>query len=63
MPIIEVEHLTKEYQLGTITSLKDSFTNALRRLAGKPPIERERFKALDDIGHDSYLTALGQRFF
>ncbi len=49
MPIIEVEHLTKEYQLGTITSLKDSFTNALRRLAGKPPIERERFKALDDV--------------
>lgn len=49
MPIIEVEHLTKEYQLGTITSIKDSFTNALRRLAGKPPIERERFKALDDV--------------
>lgn len=49
MPIIEVEHLTKEYQLGTITSLKDSFTNALRRLAGKPPIERQRFKALDDV--------------
>jgi ABC-type polysaccharide/polyol phosphate transport system ATPase subunit len=49
MPIIEVEHLTKEYQLGTITSIKDSFTNALRRLTGKPPIERERFKALDDV--------------
>ncbi|MFN3919408.1 MAG: ABC transporter ATP-binding protein [Methylohalobius sp.] len=49
MPIIEVEHLTKEYQLGTITSFKDSVTNVLRRLAGKPPIERERFKALDDV--------------
>jgi len=49
MPIIEVEHLTKEYRLGTLTSLKDNLTNALRRLVGRPPIERERFKALDDV--------------
>jgi hypothetical protein len=58
MPIIEVEHLTKEYQLGTITSIKDSFTNALRRLTGKPPIERERFKAPDALpSKTSSITA------
>jgi len=49
MPIIEVEHLTKEYKLGTLTSLKNNVTNALRRLVGRPPVERERFKALDDV--------------
>ncbi|BCX89355.1 lipopolysaccharide transport system ATP-binding protein [Methylomarinovum tepidoasis] len=49
MPIIEVEHLTKEYRLGTLTSLKDSLTNLGRRLTGRPPVERERFKALDDV--------------
>lgn len=49
MPIIEVEHLTKEYQLGALTSLKDSLTNLGRRLTGKPLIERQRFKALDDV--------------
>ncbi|BCX82113.1 lipopolysaccharide transport system ATP-binding protein [Methylomarinovum caldicuralii] len=49
MPIIEVEHLTKEYRLGTLTSLRDSLTNLGRRLTGRPPLERERFKALDDV--------------
>lgn len=49
MPIIEVEHVTKEYQLGTITGLKDSIANAFRRLTGRPGIQRERFKALDDV--------------
>jgi len=49
MPIIEVEHLTKEYRLGTLTSLKDNVTNALRRLVGRPPVEQEHFKALDDV--------------
>jgi len=48
MPIIEVEHLTKEYRLGTLTSLKDNVTNALRRLTGRPLVERKRFKAFDD---------------
>ena len=49
MPIIEVEHLTKEYRLGALTSLRDNLTNLGRRLIGRPPIERERFKALDDV--------------
>ncbi|GAB6066973.1 hypothetical protein JCM13664_02910 [Methylothermus subterraneus] len=49
MPIIEVEHVTKEYQLGALTGFKDSLANLGRRLLGKLPIERERFKALDDV--------------
>ncbi|NOU15629.1 MAG: ABC transporter ATP-binding protein [Methylococcaceae bacterium] len=48
-PIIEVNHLTKEYQLGHITSLKENVINSLRRLGGKPVQQRENFKALDDV--------------
>ena len=49
MPIIEVNHVTKEYQLGHITSLKENVANAYRRMAGKPLHKREDFKALDDV--------------
>ena len=49
MPIIEVSHLTKEYQLGHITSLKENVLNTFRRLGGKPIQQREDFKALDDV--------------
>jgi len=49
MPIIEVNHLTKEYQLGHLTSLKDTALNTLRRMAFRPTQEREQFKALDDV--------------
>jgi ABC-type polysaccharide/polyol phosphate transport system ATPase subunit len=49
MPIIEVDHVSKEFRLGTITSLKDSVLNGLRRARGLPARERARFKALDDI--------------
>ncbi len=49
MPIIEVNHVTKEYQLGHITSLKENVTNTYRRLTGKPIHKRENFKALDDV--------------
>lgn len=49
MPIIEVNHLTKEYQLGHITSLKETALNTLRRMTFRPTLERERFKALDDV--------------
>lgn len=48
-PVIEVKHLTKEYSLGTVTSLKDSLRHTLARLSGKPTWQRERFKALDDV--------------
>lgn len=49
MPIIEVKHLTKEYDLGTVTSLKDSLRHTLAKIQGKETWERERFKALDDV--------------
>jgi lipopolysaccharide transport system ATP-binding protein len=48
-PIIEVNHLTKEYQLGHITSLKENVFNTFRRLVRKPVQKRENFKALDDV--------------
>jgi ABC-type polysaccharide/polyol phosphate transport system ATPase subunit len=49
MPIIEVKHLTKEYDLGTMTSLKDNIRHTLAKLQGKGTWQRERFKALDDV--------------
>ncbi|OAI20505.1 polysaccharide/polyol phosphate ABC transporter ATP-binding protein [Methylomonas lenta] len=49
MAIIEVNHLTKEYQLGHLTSLKETALNTLRRLTFRPTREREKFKALDDV--------------
>jgi len=49
MPIIEVKNLTKEYNLGTATSLKDSLRHTLAKLQGKDTWQRERFKALNDI--------------
>lgn len=48
-PIIEVNHVTKEYQLGHITSLKENVFNTFRRLVRKPLQQRENFKALDDV--------------
>ncbi|MCP5346806.1 MAG: ABC transporter ATP-binding protein [Gammaproteobacteria bacterium] len=49
MNVIEVKHLTKEYQLGALTTIKDSLLNTLKRLQGKPVTERKLFKALEDI--------------
>lgn len=49
MSAIEVKHLTKEYQLGALTNIKDNALNLLKRLRGKPIEQRKRFKALDDI--------------
>jgi ABC-type polysaccharide/polyol phosphate transport system ATPase subunit len=49
MPAIEVSHLTKEYRLGALQSLKDKALQGGRRLLGKPVPERQLFKALDDI--------------
>ena len=48
-PAIEVSHLTKEYRLGSLQSLKDTALNAGRRLLGRPVAERPMFKALDDV--------------
>lgn len=49
MPAIEVSHLTKEYRLGALQSLKDTALNAGRRVLGKPVAARPMFKALDDV--------------
>lgn len=49
MAIIEVDHVTKEYQLGTLTSLKQTALNALHKLTGKPVEQRKPFKALDNV--------------
>ncbi len=49
MPIIEVEHLTKEYRLGAMHGLKQTLLNTAARLTGKKVEERPLFKALDDV--------------
>jgi len=49
MSIIEVNHVTKEYQLGQLQSLKTTVLNQWRRLTGQPVEERAPFKALDDV--------------
>lgn len=49
MPVIEVDHLTKEYRLGALQGLKQSVLNAGARLMGRTVEERPLFKALDDV--------------
>ena len=49
MAIIEVDHLTKEYKLGQLGSVKDTVFNLFRKLAGKRPTAKESFKALNDV--------------
>ncbi len=49
MPIIEVDHLTKEYRLGALQGLKQTLLKTGARLMGKTVPERPLFKALDDV--------------
>ena len=49
MAIIKVDHVTKEFHLGQLVSLKQSVVNGLNRLIGRPVDERNPFKALDDV--------------
>ena len=49
MPIIEVNHIIKDYNLGQLHSLKTTALNQWRRLTGRPVEERAPFKALDDV--------------
>jgi ABC-type polysaccharide/polyol phosphate transport system ATPase subunit len=49
MSIIEVNHVTKEYQLGQLQSLKTTALNQWRRLTGQPVEKRAPFKTLDDV--------------
>jgi len=49
MPIIEVDHLTKEYRLGAMQGLKQTLLNSAARLTGKKVEQPPLFKALDDV--------------
>jgi ABC-type polysaccharide/polyol phosphate transport system ATPase subunit len=49
MAVIEVNHVTKEFQLGHLHSLKQSILDAVARVRGRPLQERAPFKALDDV--------------
>ena len=49
MPIIQVDHLTKEYRLGALHGFKQTLLNTAARLTGEKIEERQLFKALDDV--------------
>ena len=49
MPVIEVNHLTKEYRLSALQGLKQTLLNTAARLSGKHLEQRPLFKALDDV--------------
>ena len=49
MSIIEVNHVTKEYRLGHMNSLKQTALNTFSRLRGKPSAKQQPFKALDNV--------------
>lgn len=49
MPIIEVENVVKEFQLGQLKNIKNSLVNTLNRVQGKPIVKQKPFRALDDI--------------
>jgi len=51
VPIIEVDHHTKEYRLGALQGLKQTLLNTAARLSGKKVEERPPFKALDDVSY------------
>jgi len=49
MPAIEVSHVTKEYQLGALESLKQKLVHTGARLMGRAVEPTPLFKALDDV--------------
>jgi len=48
-PAIEVHHVTKEYRLGAMQSLRQLATTASARLLGRAAASPAPFKALDDV--------------
>ena len=44
MPIIEVEHVTKEFKLGQLRTLKHNVSNAFRRFRGEAVERPDRFQ-------------------
>ncbi|MEW6327121.1 MAG: ATP-binding cassette domain-containing protein [Thermodesulfobacteriota bacterium] len=49
MSIIEVNHVTKEYRLGQLKSLRQSVLHTFDRLRGRKVEKQHPFKALDDV--------------
>ncbi len=49
MPAIEVSHLTKEYRLGALQSVKQTLLKTGARVLGRQVEEPPLFKALDDV--------------
>lgn len=49
MAIIEVEHVTKEFQLGQLQGLKQGLRRGLARATGRRHHDTTAFKALDDV--------------
>lgn len=49
MHAVEVSHLTKEYRLGAMQSLRKTAVNAGARLLGRKTVHTPLFKALDDV--------------
>jgi lipopolysaccharide transport system ATP-binding protein len=49
MAVIRVNHVSKEYRLGQLLSLRQSLQNAFARLRGHPVALQAPFKALDDV--------------
>ena len=52
MPIIEVKHISKEFQLGELHSLKQTVLDTVARVRGHTAPKRVPFKALDDVNFD-----------
>lgn len=49
MTAVSVEHVTKEFQLGQIHSLRNTLARAVARIRGRPAQPKQPFKALDDV--------------
>lgn len=49
MPIIEIDHVTKEFRLGQLTTLKQAIKSGARRMFRVAPVHQRTFKALDDV--------------
>jgi lipopolysaccharide transport system ATP-binding protein len=49
MPIVEVDHVSKIFQLGQLETVKLKLDRMLARLRGHPLPNRTNFKALDDV--------------
>src|SRR3954463_4101536 len=49
MAIVEVDHVTKQFQLGQLQTVKLGLQRLVARVSGNPVPERPNFKALDDV--------------